>query len=167
MITLTPMRLVDLERIQAIETAACPIGWPPQAYEREVVENAHAVYLVARNGEEILGFGGVWVIFEEAHVTTLAVDPVHQGRGIGSLLLAGLLSATLERGGAWIGLEVRVSNLAAQRLYRRFGFTVIATRRGYYADNGEDALVMWAGDLRSPLFFERLLPSSRRVLDAP
>jgi len=91
----------------------------------------------------LIGFAGMWLAFDEAHVTTIGIDPDYQGRGLGELLLLCLFDEAVARGANWLTLEVRVSNDAAQSLYRKYGFTVHGTRRRYYSDNNEDALIMW------------------------
>ena len=98
----------------------------------------------------------MWVILDEAHITTIAVEPAFRGQHIGERLLVGLIDAGVERGARWMTLEVRKSNLAAQALYRKYGFREIGTRKGYYSDNREDAIVMWTGNLRERDFQARL-----------
>ena len=95
----------------------------------------------------IVGFAGMWHMFEEAHVTTIGVDPGHRGRGLGELLLVTLVDQALLRKASWMTLEVRVSNESAQSLYRKYGFTIQGTRTRYYSDNNEDAYIMWSPPL--------------------
>jgi ribosomal-protein-alanine N-acetyltransferase len=94
----------------------------------------------------------MWLAFDEAHITTIGVDPEHRGRGLGELLLLGMVDAALARGARWLTLEVRVSNVAAQTLYRKYGFSVRGSRKRYYSDNNEDALIMWSHALDDPDF---------------
>jgi ribosomal-protein-alanine N-acetyltransferase len=108
------------------------------------------------NGPHIAGFAGMWTVFDEAHITTIGVDPRHRGRGLGELLLLALVDEAVRRGATWLTLEVRVSNTVAQDLYRKYGFTVQGTRRRYYSDNGEDAYVMWSRSLRDPAYLARI-----------
>ena len=99
------------------------------------------------NGREpssIIGFAGMWLAFDEAHITTIGVDPAQRGRGLGELLLLCMFDEAVERGANWLTLEVRVTNAAAQALYRKYGFTAHGTRKRYYSDNNEDALIMWS-----------------------
>lgn len=93
---------------------------------------------------QLVGFAGMWMAFDEAHVTTIGVDPAHRGHGLGELLFLCMVDEAIARGALWLTLEVRVSNLQAQALYRKYGFTVHGTRKRYYSDNGEDALIMWS-----------------------
>jgi ribosomal-protein-alanine N-acetyltransferase len=126
--------------------------------------------LFARHAEAapprpIVGYGGLWLTFEDAHVTTIAVDPDHRGRGVGELLLNALIDHAYELGAKQITLEVRVSNTAAQRLYLKYGFQPAGTRPRYYTDNGEDALIMWTDSIEAPEFRARL-SELRRLLFA-
>lgn len=102
----------------------------------------------AAGGEEvIIGFAGMWIMYDEAHVTTIGVDPAYRGRGYGEWLLMTLFDEAIRRGAAIMTLEVRVSNTSAQSLYRKYGFTVQGTRKRYYSDNDEDAYIMWSRSL--------------------
>ncbi len=146
-----PMTLNDLARVREIEQDAFVIPWPKDAYRAEIEENQAACYIVARDDEErMAGFAGMWVIFDEAHVTTIAVDRLRRGQGIGERLLLGLIDRAMARGARWMTLEVRPSNTVALALYHKFGFRDVALRKRYYSDNGEDALVMWSGNLKDP-----------------
>jgi [ribosomal protein S18]-alanine N-acetyltransferase len=108
------------------------------------------------SGNPIVGFAGMWMAFDEAHITTIGIDPPHRGQGLGELLLICMVDEALTRGARWLTLEVRVSNVAAQTLYRKYGFTVHGTRKRYYSDNNEDALIMWSPSLREAAFHERV-----------
>src|SRR5215218_3057118 len=108
------------------------------------------------NRPHVAGFGGMWCVYDEAHITTIGVDPPYRGRGFGELLLLALIDEAVRRGATWLTLEVRVSNSVAQDLYRKYGFAVQSTRRRYYSDNGEDAYVMWSRSLRDPAYLARI-----------
>ncbi len=155
-VTLEPMRMEDLPRVLAIEHQSFRTPWPRDAYTHELKENRLAAYLVARTADEIVGYAGMWVILDEAHVTTLAVDPVYRGQHIGERLLLGLIDAGLARGARWMTLEVRRSNETAQALYKKYGFREIGVRKGYYSDNREDAIVMWSGNLQEREYHQKL-----------
>ena len=99
---------------------------------------------------QIIGFAGMWQSFDEAHVTTIGVDPAYRGQSLGELLLLCMFDAAMARGANWLTLEVRVSNEPAQALYRKYGFTVHGVRKRYYSDNNEDALIMWSRALSEP-----------------
>jgi [ribosomal protein S18]-alanine N-acetyltransferase len=105
-----------------------------------------------REASSIIGFAGMWLAFDEAHITTIGVDPDHRGLGLGELLLLCMFDEAVARGANWLTLEVRVTNAAAQALYRKYGFTAHGTRKRYYSDNNEDALVMWSPALGEPQY---------------
>ena len=104
----------------------------------------------------IRGFAGMWIVLDEAHVTTIGVDPDYQGRGLGELLFIALIDEAMQRGATWVTLEVRVSNQTAQALYRKYGFTIQGRRQRYYSDNNEDAFIMWSESMKDPEYRERL-----------
>ncbi len=164
-ITIEAMRASDMEAVLRIDRLSFPVPWMPSAFSTELT-NRSACYLVARIEEETVGFGGVWVIMEEAHITTLAVDPLLRGRKIGEQLLIALLAEGIRRRATRATLEVRQNNLAAQRLYQKFGFYQAALRKNYYTDNGENALVMWADNIHSPAY-QALLYQIQSSLIAP
>jgi ribosomal-protein-alanine N-acetyltransferase len=105
----------------------------------------------------LVGYGGIWISVDEAHITTIASAPEVRGLGVGELLLNGLIDSALELGAQYMTLEVRVSNTIAQRLYLKYGFQARGTRPRYYTDNNEDALVMWTDNIASPEYQARLL----------
>ena len=100
----------------------------------------------------IVGYAGIWVMTDEAHVTTIASHPVVRRQGVGEFLLVALIHRAIEVGARWMTLEVRASNAIAQALYRKYTFKEMGVRRRYYSDNGEDALVMWNDALDSESF---------------
>jgi ribosomal-protein-alanine N-acetyltransferase len=151
-----PMVADDISAVLQIESVSFTTAWPANAFSNELTENKLAHYFVGRIDDEIVAYGGIWVILEDSHVTTIAVDPEHRGRGLGEQLLIHLLDEAMTRGASWITLEVRESNDVAQRLYRKYGFTNVSVRRAYYSDNNENAVVMWAGNLRGELYRNRL-----------
>jgi ribosomal-protein-alanine N-acetyltransferase len=104
----------------------------------------------AIDGERVVGFAGLWLMVDEGHITTFGVHPDWRRQGVGARLLLRLADIALELGAARMTLEVRVGNLAAQELYRRFGFTIAGTRVRYYTDDGEDAFVMTTPALSDP-----------------
>lgn len=104
----------------------------------------------------VVGYGGVWLTVDEGHITTIASAPEVRRRGVGELVLNGLIDAARDLGANHLTLEVRVSNTPAQALYLKYGFEARGTRRRYYTDNNEDALIMWAGPLDSPSYQQRL-----------
>ncbi|OFX34977.1 MAG: ribosomal-protein-alanine N-acetyltransferase [Armatimonadetes bacterium RBG_16_67_12] len=165
-VRIEPMALPDLPRVREIEGEAFAAPWPKDAYRAEIQDNQVACYLVARDDDGVaVGFAGMWVIFDEAHVTTIAVDRYRRGQRIGHRLVLALIEHALARGARWMTLEVRPSNGLAMAVYRKFGFREVALRKRYYSDNGEDAAVMWSGNLREPESQARL-DAIRRDLDS-
>lgn len=147
---LAPLTVADLDEVAAIERLSFAAPWPTSAYATELTTNRLARYVGARMDGALVGFGGIWLMVDEAHVTTMAVLPAHRQKGVATALLLELLREA-RRGGARVAtLDVRVSNVDAQRLYRAFGFVEVGRRIRYYDDNGEDALVMTTAELESP-----------------
>lgn len=136
------MELGDIPAVLEIERLSFRAPWPPEAFQHEIAGNRMARYLVARSGEQVVGYAGVWFMVDDAHITTFGVHPDWRRQGIGRRLLLALLVLAGEMGAARMTLEVRVSNLPAQALYRAHGFEVAGRRVGYYTDDGEDAYVM-------------------------
>jgi ribosomal-protein-alanine N-acetyltransferase len=153
---IAPMTTADIADVSRIERASFATVWPSDAFYNELSTNKLAHYFVGRVEGHIVAYGGIWVILEDSHITTLAVDPAFRGRGFGERLLLRLIDEAIERNASWMTLEVRESNAGAQQLYRKYGFTTVTMRRGYYSDDNESALVMWAGNLKSELYRNRL-----------
>lgn len=153
-VTLRPMTVADIEAVAHLEHATFRSGWTVQAYVTEL-SNPAAVYLVATVDAAVVGFCGFHAIMDEAHVTTIAVDEAWRGRKIGERLLCGMLLLALERGAVRATLEVRASNHPAQALYAKYGFVHAAIRKGYYADTGEDADILWIHDMAHPAWRHR------------
>ncbi len=140
---LRPMRLEDLDAIMAIEGNSFPTPWPRSGYEHELTRNEHAHYQVLLGPEEqIIGYGGQWLVAGEGHISIMAVDPAWRGHGLGELLLSTLVQQAEEAGAERVLLEVRVGNLTAQALYQKYQFVEVGRRPNYYRDTGEDALLM-------------------------
>jgi ribosomal-protein-alanine N-acetyltransferase len=142
-----PMRMADVAAVLEIERLSFSAPWPAFAFEQELTANRLAHYRVARLGDRVVAFGGIWLMVDDAHITTFGVHPEHRRRGIGRRLLLELADVALELGSARMTLEVRISNEPAQALYRSFGFVEGGRRVAYYSDDGEDALVMTTPDL--------------------
>lgn len=155
-LSVAPMATSDIAAVGRIERACFTTVWPSDAFYNELSSNKLAHYFVGRVGDRVVGYGGIWVIMEDSHVTTLAVDPEFRRRRFGEALLLRLIDEAIERSAAWMTLEVRESNVGAQQLYRKYGFTTVTMRSGYYSDDNESALIMWAGSLKSELYRNRL-----------
>lgn len=144
---LRPMQLEDVEQIMPIERRAFPSPWPSAGYRHELThnDNAHYIVLSCRNEgqkEQIIGYGGFWLVADESHISTIAVDIRYRGRGLGSLLLLQMIFHCIELGATVIRLEVRESNRAARQLYAHYDFVTVGRRSGYYRDRREDAILM-------------------------
>ena len=162
-----PMTIPDLPMVHLIERASFSTPWPPQAYRQELETNRLAYYLVAQMGGEIVAYGGIWLMVDEAHVTTFAVHPRYRRRRIGERLLLALLDMARDRHAREATLEVRLSNLAARRLYEKYGFRPVGIRPRYYSDNQEDALIMTTEPLAEPVMRDRIARLRAAVDAAP
>lgn len=136
------MTLDDLDQVLEVEHGAFSTPWSRRQFVSELTQNNYAVYLVIKRGRRTIAYGGMWAVLGEAHVTNVAVRKEERGRKVGDLLLRALLVEAEARDCLKVTLEVRRSNLVAQNLYRKYGFAETTVRRGYYTDDGEDALVM-------------------------
>lgn len=150
------MRRRHLRGVLQIEQQVYPQPWSLGLFLSELTQRSTRIYLVARVAHRVVGYLGMFRSLDDAHVTTIAVDPEWRRRGVGSRLMAAAARAAAGRGYRNVTLEVRVSNKPAQEMYRRFGFAPAGIRRAYYPDNQEDALVMWAMDIDSPGYARRL-----------
>jgi ribosomal-protein-alanine N-acetyltransferase len=163
-IAVEAMALADIPAIQEIERLSFRTPWPSYAFEQELTSNRLARYVVARAAGTVVGFAGLWLMVDEAHITTFAVHPGWRRLGVGRRMLLALVDAALALGAARMTLEVRVGNVAAQRLYAELAFVEAGRRDGYYTDDGEDALIMTTPALRSPRM-ARAIWAARRRLD--
>jgi ribosomal-protein-alanine N-acetyltransferase len=154
-VIIAPMRTRDLRGVLRIEEAVFPQPWSHRLFVEELAQRKSRAYRAAWVGKTIVGFAGQMFVDDESHVNNIAVDPGWQGRGLGAVLLRDLIHTALDRGARHLTLEVRVGNDPALALYARFGLAPVGVRRDYYP-TGEDALVMWARDIDSPEYAERL-----------
>jgi ribosomal-protein-alanine N-acetyltransferase len=160
-VEITRMRRRHLRGIMAIERQVYPRPWSPSLFVSEMTTGRNRAYVVALAGRAVVGYAGLISYGDEAHVTTIAVDPEYQRLKIGTRLLYELVREALELGTRAVSLEVRVTNWGAQRLYGRFGFRPVGVRRNYYQETNEDALVMWTDNIRTREYHELL----ERVID--
>jgi ribosomal-protein-alanine N-acetyltransferase len=145
--------------------------WTLSGYQRELESPASELLVFVETEtmaqacvKMLIGLGCYWAILEEAHITILAIDPAYQRQGLGQAMLLALLVSAQQRGLERATLEVRASNQAAIALYEKFGFREAGRRQRYYADTGEDALILWRGDLHQPQF-EQMLPVWQQKID--
>jgi ribosomal-protein-alanine N-acetyltransferase len=157
----------DIEQVTEIDLEAFPTMLPQTNYQREL-KNELSYYIVACDREKatmgndketdledcnlVIGLAGFWLVASEVHIVNIAVRQSYRRRGIGELLLISLLSLASEKGADTITLEVRKSNIVAQKLYERYGFKIKGIRHGYYQDDREDAVIMTAEDIKADMF---------------
>lgn len=142
-VTFTEMTLDDIDEVYKIERASFPNPWSREAFYNELINNQFATYLLQKVNGQIVGYCGLWVIMDEAQITNIAVLPSYRNRKLGAALLEEAIFTAKSLGAKTMTLEVRVSNIAAQKLYKKFGFLYGGVRKQYYTDNGENAYVMW------------------------
>lgn len=142
MITFRAMLPEDADAVASIERESFAASWSREDFWREASLD-FAIYIVALEDADIVGFAGCWISFEEAQVMNIAVARSARGRDIGKMLMVRLMCAAAERGADRMTLEVRPSNTVARNLYKQMGFAETGIRKGYYQDDGEDAIIMW------------------------
>jgi ribosomal-protein-alanine N-acetyltransferase len=179
--SLAPMTLDDIPTVAAIEDFTFALPWSATAFRYEILNNQASEYYVARYrpwhteppkpellrrvrraferpplDASLVGYGGLWIIIDEAHICTLAVTKPWRGRGLGELLLAKMIERAALRGAEMVTLEVRLSNRVAQSLYKKYGFEIVGRRKCYYSDNGEDAHIMTTPRITTSAYQARL-----------
>ncbi len=149
-----PMERADVSRVHEIECTCFRSPWSKLALLGEL-RNEVARYLVMEVDGVICGYGGMWVLFEEAHVTNVAIMPDYRGTGRGKRLMLAMMRLAVKNGAEKMTLEVRESNLVAQRLYAGLDFEQNGFRPGYYSDTGEGAKLLWNNDIQQTLDREK------------
>jgi [ribosomal protein S18]-alanine N-acetyltransferase len=142
------MTVADLQGVVEIERLSFTLPWSENAFRHELLENEQAHFFVAEQDGQVIGAAGYWFIVDECHVSTIATHPDWRRQGVGEMLLRAMLSHALALEALMAVLEVRASNEAAIKLYRKYGFDVNRVRKGYYRDNLEDALEMIAQPIK-------------------
>lgn len=137
------MKKEDIGEVYVIEKNTYTSAWTRDILEHEVLHNQHGIYAVIEYEQQIVGYAGMWVVFDDAQITTIAIDPKFQGKKLGQQLFQYMLQTAHNLGVKHLSLEVRTSNVVAQNMYRKFGLVPGGLRKGYYTDNNEDAIVMW------------------------
>lgn len=150
------MRRRHLRGVLRIEEAVNPRPWSLSLFLSELRYPDSRVYVVARSGPGIVGYAGLMLVAGDGHVTNVGVEEEHRRHGVATRMMLVLARRALAEGAVALTLEVRMSNTAAQGLYRRFGFAPAGVRKNYYADSNEDALIMWANDIDTPEYRSRL-----------
>jgi ribosomal-protein-alanine N-acetyltransferase len=138
-----PTLLEHIDDIMIVEKLSFKIPWTRESILEEIKNNKLARYLSVKVNGRVVGYAGMWCVCNEGHITNIAVHPEFRSAGLGTRLIESLIDTAKREGISSLTLEVRKSNIIAQNLYRKFGFEECGIRRSYYADNGEDAIIMW------------------------
>lgn len=137
------LTLKNIDDIVEIEKLSFKTPWTKEAFIYELTRNKCAKYRAIFNNGSVVGYGGMWIMIDEAHITNIAIHPEFRGIGLGNLIMEDLIDEARDNGAHSMTLEVRTGNTAALNLYKKFGFVEVAKRKGYYQDTGEDAIIMW------------------------
>lgn len=137
----------DIRSVLELERLCFAVPWSEDVFRMEIERNRFARYLVVKYRGDVIGYGGIWLIIGEAHVTNIAIHPDYRRRGIGRELLLSLMEVAREFDAIKMTLEVRESNTGAKALYEQLDFKADGIRKGYYGDTGEDAIIMWNSDI--------------------
>ena len=152
------MNEADIEQVYNIETTCFTQPWSRASLLSEITKNAVARYIVADDGGTIAGYAGMWILFDEAHMNNIAVLPEYRRQGIATALILNLMQAAAAEEALRMTLEVREHNYKAQRVYYALGFAYAGTRRHYYSDTGENALILWNDSISDTLKSNNLKP---------
>lgn len=147
MVTFEEMLVEHLDQVEEIEKVSFPTPWTRSSFTDELLRNDFAHYIVAVHEGAVIGYGGMWHILDEAHITNVAVRPDCRGKNIGKALMLEIIRQAVTMGVNSMTLEVRPSNKAARRLYHVLGFEERGVRKRYYSDTNEDAIIMWKENL--------------------
>ena len=142
---------------------------PRRLFPLSLLPGRQSVTLPSPGLASIIGFAGLWLMVDEAHITTIAMHPNYRRLGLGEYMLVSLVDIAYSIGAKWVTLEVRVTNYTAQNLYRKYGFHEAGVRHRYYSDNNEDALIMWTNEINSPAYkqkFQELKATLMRKLES-
>lgn len=158
------MAMEDAESVLQLEKICFGEGWTPTPFDRELLRNDCSYFLAKDDTNNLIGYSGSWLILEEIHITIMAVHPFYRGKKIAQRLLVNLLHDGIKNGAKWATLEVKATNIEAQKLYEKFGFTVKGRRKNYYQQDRQDALIMWTDDLEADEYQERLKMIENQLL---
>ena len=162
-IKISPMKKSDVDAVLAIESDAYgEHHWSRESFSNELSNDLAFYFSAFDEDDRLVGYAGCWQILEEAHITTVAVAPEHLRKHIGEALLVRLLDCCYENKIKYITLEVRVSNTPAIKLYEKYGFKHLGTRKGYYQNNNEDALIMWTENI----FYDKFKTNYEQKVEA-
>ena len=163
-IYITRMTSEDIEQVVEIEAEAYgEHHWSKSSFYDEMQNNLAKYYVAKTSSGELIAYAGTWHIIDEAHVTTIAVKKSHLRRHIGEAIIVKILEDCYEAGIKYLTLEVRVSNEPAINLYSKYGFNSLGSRKGYYQDNNEDALIMWTENIFYDKFKTRFIENKENL----
>jgi len=147
-IKVLPMQKADVDSVMLIEEKAYgEHHWSKDSFYGELSNDLAHYYSAFDMNENLVGYAGTWQVLDEAHITTLAVAPEFKRKKIGEALLIKSIKDCYKNEIKYVTLEVRVSNDAAIKLYEKYGFKSLGSRKGYYQNNNEDALIMWTENI--------------------
>ena len=155
-VRLQKLKRRDLRQLLRIEAKVFPEPWSPEVFTSELALRKGRLYRAAWNGDDMAGYIGFMIVDDEAHMTTIATAPAYQRTGVATTMIVDAVRMLRTDGVKHLSLEVAANNEPAQALYRRFGFAPVAVRKSYYPVTGQDALVMWAYDIDSEEYAQRL-----------
>jgi ribosomal-protein-alanine N-acetyltransferase len=161
-----PMTLADIPAVMAVEAESFPLPWPEAPIAMSFRQSKCLLRVAEAEGGVIAGYAVMWMMADEAHVGTIASAPIWRRQGVGERLMIDVMREAARRAAIFITLEVRVGNIAAQRLYLKYGFVEVGRRKRYYPNNREDALLMTVEDFRDPACAARV-DALERALDSP
>lgn len=145
---ISDMKLENIDDVVNIEKVSFKSPWSKDSFVMEIQNNKCARYRVILKGGNVIAYGGMWIIVDEAHITNIAVHPDYRGLGLGNAIVEDMVNLSRSLNITSMTLEVRVSNIPAIELYSKYGFVETARRKGYYADTKEDAIIMWRYEIR-------------------
>ncbi|MBQ3310638.1 ribosomal protein S18-alanine N-acetyltransferase [bacterium] len=155
-VTIRLMEQKDIDKIAEIEEKAYgEHHWSKDSFYNELSNNLARYFCAFDENNTLLGYAGSWIIIDEAHITNLAVSPEHRNKKVGESLLVKIIETCYKEMAKYLTLEVRISNTPAINLYEKYGFKSLGTRKGYYQDNNEDALIMWTENIFWDKFKDR------------
>lgn len=143
MIDIVSMTLEHIDEVSEIEQMCFYTPWTKKDFINDITKNELTIYIVALYNKKVVGYAGMWHIVDEGHITNIAVMPQYQHCGVGSKLIKKFIDIATIKKMTGLTLEVRMSNLSAQKLYTKFGFKPEGIRKKYYSDPSEDAIIMW------------------------
>lgn len=143
MFKIKPMKIEHVDEAYEIEKNSFATPWSKKELENEITQNKMAIYVVALLDNEVVGYGGMWHVITEGHITNVAIKENYRKMGVGDLIVKNLIKIAIKKEMIGLTLEVRVGNIAAQKLYKNNGFVEEGFRKNYYEDTNEDAIIMW------------------------